>query len=321
MSKSKTASPEASTIEGTAVETGRALVPLDAPSDVYRAIERADEDAIVAEVRGDVIETMAYEFEVSGKQVRGLSYKGVNAVVRMMNARGIGRAKISDSTPPVFKRVVNDQGREAWECMAYAIDELVGGGRWGIATQPLYEKRRDGSEVLDPFAKTKALSKSQRNALETLIPEDLRVQVLAAFEMGQVRKITTPRQAAEQGAANQLQADNRQTTAEPPKRMGAPANAAQRRLLHARFKERGGEQAARDLGIEPEQLLKAVFGFVGGTAHEDKLPKAKVDDVLNALDDIPGIVVGIQAEAGQGSKSAQWIVDNLLTVKEADGAR
>jgi hypothetical protein len=178
------------TVEATAVEDRPADIIVRQDQDVFRAIDRCDEEIVVAEIVGDPIETMAYEFSVSGKKVRGLSYSGVNAVVRTMNARGIARITCPPAPRPLYAEVEDEEGDAAWECEVYAEDSLAGGGAWGRATQKKQIKLRSGETRPDTFAKTKALSKAQRNAKLALISEEVKAQLLALFTSGQVKSIT-----------------------------------------------------------------------------------------------------------------------------------
>lgn len=162
----------------------------------FVAVNRHDEDLIVAEIRGELIGTMAYEFEVGGKKARGLSYEGVNAAVQTLNARGIARIKCPPVPAPVFEDVTDEEGDPAWQCTVYAEDELAGGAAWGLATQKKLAPRRSGPPVPDTFAKTKALSKAQRNAKLALIPARLKADIIAALTSAQIKRVTSAPAAA-----------------------------------------------------------------------------------------------------------------------------
>lgn len=181
------------TIDGTATDmTGNELVIQDDDTSahgMFVAVNRHDEDLIVAEIRGELLETMAYEFEVGGKKARGLSYEGVNSTVQTMNARGIARIKCPPVPAPAFESVVDEEGDQAWQCTVYAEDEMGGGAAWGIATQKKNAKRKNGGDVPDTFAKNKALSKAQRNAKLALIPARLKADIIAALTSAQIKRI------------------------------------------------------------------------------------------------------------------------------------
>jgi hypothetical protein len=166
-----------------------ALVPVDEP-DYFRAMSLADEQQVLDELQGRALDAMLYSFQQDGKPVTGFSWVGIRESVRTLNARGYTRIRIVADPPPQFREIRDEEGGDAIECMAYAVDERTGGGQWGVAKQPLNMKLRNGKTKPDPFARTKALSKAQRNAYEGLIPLELREYLKAQFEgRGQVQHI------------------------------------------------------------------------------------------------------------------------------------
>jgi hypothetical protein len=154
------------------VVRGAALDP-QAP---YRVMDRHDEAQILDELVGRQLAVMVYSFD--GKT--DLSYAGVQEVVRTLNARGATRIEVASDPRPEFTEV-EDDGKVYIQCTAYARDTLNGGGAWGTATEPKYMQLRNGKTKLDSFARTKALSKSQRNAEKALIPEEFRQLLVARF--------------------------------------------------------------------------------------------------------------------------------------------
>ena len=166
------------------------LAPINdaAARDAFRAMALADEQQVVDEMQGRALDVMVYSFQPKGSNapVTGLSWKGIREVVRTLNARGYTRLKIAKEPRPVFEDVLTEEGDPAWQVAVYAEDERNGGGSWGVAAQPKAMKLRNGSTKPDPFAKTKALSKAQRNALESLLPAQL-VEALKAQYHGEGR--------------------------------------------------------------------------------------------------------------------------------------
>jgi hypothetical protein len=160
------------------VVRGAALDP-QAP---YRVMDRHDEKQILDEIVGRQIDVMVYSFD--GKT--DLSYAGVQEVVRTLNARGATRIEVASDPRPEFTEV-EDDGKVYIQCTAYARDTLNGGGAWGTATEPKYMKLRNGDTKLDSFARTKALSKAQRNAEKALIPEEFRQLLIAVFKKDKKR--------------------------------------------------------------------------------------------------------------------------------------
>jgi len=147
----------------------------------FQVMERADEDLILAELQGAALEVFVYSFEDKNKRiVTGLSLPGVRETVRVMNARGAARIKISDRPPQISESDTH------YEVLVYAIDEQNGGGSWGIKRQA---KRFPGG-MINEFALEQALSKAQRNALRALIPETwVNVMIQDFLRSGKGRKL------------------------------------------------------------------------------------------------------------------------------------
>ena len=215
-----------------AVATGEDMVVRrDDPQSLFRVLDRHDEQQIHDEIKGELIQTMAYEFNVGGKPARGLSYAGVNAAVRILNARGMARIVCPPTPPPAFDSVTDEEGDGAWECMVYAQDEVAGGGAWGMARQKKDMQLRNGSKKPDTFAKTKALSKAQRNAKLALIDEGLKAEMIAALTRGS-------------GGVQRIQAEQSET-----RKQLAP---------HAKTEE------AKKLDVQNEKIMREGLGFTEG---------------------------------------------------------
>lgn len=189
-------------------ETGASVAPIPPdpselvpayPEDVFRAMSAADESQLVQELTGNASSALLYGFQQGGKQVIGLSAAGVSEAARQMCARGLGKPHVTADPAPIFETIeievakgAKKEGVDQTEvqsgtsCLVYAEDSLSGAGAWGHAQQPdrMRVKVRGKYEFKqDPFAKTKALSKASRNALERLLPLSL-VEALKAQYRG-----------------------------------------------------------------------------------------------------------------------------------------
>ena len=153
----------------------------------FQVMERADEDLILAELQGAALEVFVYSFEDKNKRiVTGLSLPGVRETVRVMNARGAARIKISDRPPQISESDTH------YEVLVYAVDEQNGGGSWGIKRQA---KRFPGG-MINEFALEQALSKAQRNALRALIPETwVNVMIQDFLRSGKGKKLEEEKKA------------------------------------------------------------------------------------------------------------------------------
>lgn len=132
-------------------------------NDVYHQMDRMDEQQILDEIKGASLEKLVY---ISGN-IKMLSLAGVREAVRRLNAGGQARIRITDREPIVTET------DDYVEVRVYAEDALNGGGSWGF-------KRQD-KKTARGFALEMALSKAQRNALRSLIPEQWVVEMLSAF--------------------------------------------------------------------------------------------------------------------------------------------
>lgn len=142
----------------------------------FDEMERADEQMVLEEIKGRAIDTLVYEV----RGVTGLSLAGVRETARVMNSKSLARIKVSDKEPVVIET------DDYFEVRAYGVDEMNGGGNWGIKRQA---KRYDDGKP-NTFAYEQALAKAQRNALRGLIPEWFVKQMIDAWrQRGNVRVI------------------------------------------------------------------------------------------------------------------------------------
>lgn len=298
--------------------TTQALVPHappDTPAAIFEALDRADEELIVAEiVEGTLVDKLAYEFEAGGNKVRGLSYSGVNWCVREMAVRRLGRIRLArdaQGKPCVTViQTVDPDGNPVYEATVVAEDQMLGTENAGLADAELYPSKKGGGTYTDRHAKRKAVSKAQRNAKAGLIPELLKAELLAKVTSAQLQIVQTRRQEAEGQAKTKSRQRASQATAEKPNRE-TPASAAQQRMLCAKAK---GAETDPD---GPE--FKALLGWVGGTVHLDKYPKAKVPVIVEILDDGRGRVEQTLADIRDAAtsdhpdgKAAEWLVTEVL---------
>lgn len=171
--------------------TGRDLVVKD-PSDeldLWTVLDRHDESMILDELQRRALDVMIYDFGEGGRRTIGLSYAGVMEAIRLMNYTG----KVKLAIDPQSLSVEREDTPEGQHYVArvYARDEITGQGQFGVAKQPAYMKKRNGDEVWDSFAETKAVSKAQRNALKAMIPSRIEQTILAqvAGDPERVKKI------------------------------------------------------------------------------------------------------------------------------------
>jgi len=138
---------------------------IDSP---FSIMERRDEDQILAEMKGNVIQQFVYSFKQGGREITGLSYSGVKQIALEM-----GNIHCSE---PVISEL-----NGSFVCKVKAVDVAKNLEMWGVSSQPKQMKTRWGNQS-DDFAVQKAVSKAERNALRKLMPERLIVEMIKEWK-------------------------------------------------------------------------------------------------------------------------------------------
>ena len=125
----------------------------------FREMEARDEAQILAELQGELVEEMIYQFpNREGRTVTGISWMGIKEIARRYGKIDVNLVQIEDLGDAIM-------------IVVKAIDIEKGTGLLGTSTQSKMMKKRDSSEEPDPFYVQKAMSKAQRNAIRSIIPE------------------------------------------------------------------------------------------------------------------------------------------------------
>ena len=178
----------------------------------FEVMERVEDAAIIQELRGEVIETLVYEFTgQEGQRVVGLSKAGVDRVVSEMAMKGEVLRELdfqlitdADSVTAVVKAgrfAVSRDGREV-------LLETVFGTKRQPRKREVYVRDKEGKVVFkdgkplkrlveDPFVVEVAMVKAARNAKRRLMPESLIAKVIdMARKEGRVRRLGPPEEPA-----------------------------------------------------------------------------------------------------------------------------
>lgn len=145
------------------------------PKEAYEIVERMDEDQILAEMKGELVRSYVYSFEVQGRRVTGLTYAGVRQAIRSRGHTEIipcqccGKAAHIDEDQKLYKAQVRMRD------LIHDI-EVVGAS---VCAKDL------------PFAYTIAVNKAERNAIRKIIPEKVVVQLIEEF-LRQMAKPSSP---------------------------------------------------------------------------------------------------------------------------------
>jgi hypothetical protein len=189
---------------------GAAELAVDDPSDQHEVMLRMDDHDVrmlLSQVQTAALKVWVYALPDGAK---GLSVGGVEDIVQRLNWTGKARIGLMPETL-VVEQVVADEGNGEepfWSATVFARDEVTGEALVGSSMEPqrmrlrpetAKRKRAKGMQIpednaiFDRFARTKAIQKASRNALEAHIPEEIKQTVIAMFanDPARVERIRT----------------------------------------------------------------------------------------------------------------------------------
>lgn len=169
------------------------------PSDrheVMLAMDEHDVRMLLERVQSSALRKWVYALPDGAK---GLTVHAVQDIVQLFNWMGKARIGLLPETLQV-ERITEDAGNGPepfWSVTIFARDEVTGQMQSGSAMEPVRmrlraatadRKRKAGAKipedntVFDPFSRTKAINKAERNAQAKFIPEVIEQSVIAMFE-------------------------------------------------------------------------------------------------------------------------------------------
>jgi hypothetical protein len=168
------------------------------PSLPYVLFESEDDNQILAEMQGAVLDKFVYSFPQEGKDIVGLSKAGVEQACRE-SANKKGEVYRIIDTPVIeedaeyikvivkagrYKILLNNKGDFKGEIL---LDTSIGAKRqWKKLRQ------RDGKIVDNKFAYEVAISKAQRNAKMSLLPYAFITEMIKLFKKGGKEQVIQP---------------------------------------------------------------------------------------------------------------------------------
>jgi hypothetical protein len=223
---------------------------MDLPKDPFDVIEALDDDLIMAEIKGRIVDAWVYHFkDENGREQWGLSKVGVDAACSELAKRGqvIRELEIHHDVDPTDKEFILFTAKAGRYAVARDGREVLLDTAFGTKRQSTRIQKRDGSSAYNTFWFEHGSAKALRNARNRLISEDMRASIIAfAREHNKTMKLHTAKNAPSRegkfAGAGEAAGDQRKNF---------HATEAQKRMVTA--------QAAR-LGISEEQL-KTRFGF------------------------------------------------------------
>jgi hypothetical protein len=170
--------------------------------EAYRQMDALDEQQIIDEQKGHVIDQYFYSFSAGGREIIGSSWAGTKFIASKMASMG---------HPIAVTDLVIEEGQDSYRARAKAKDLATGEERWGVAEQLKVDEKGQRNRFAYPIA----ASKAQRNALRSFIPE---VVIQEGYrEWKKKRVITEPakKQEPELVSAGREEAKAEGTTAAP----------------------------------------------------------------------------------------------------------
>ncbi len=144
-------------------------------SSSFLLMDKADEEMIVNADKA-VKEAMVYTYTVNGVKKQELTYVGLKHLTLLMSQGG---------QPLEVLETIVDQKNDIWYATAKVRNKTTGHESVGLSECPVNENGK-----YDPFGRTKAMSKAERNAWRKQIPE-LKITELikAALAKGDTKDI------------------------------------------------------------------------------------------------------------------------------------
>lgn len=143
-------------------------ITLERKDEAYTLMNIKDDTQVLQEITGAFLDEFVYSFPTKEGKVTGLSWAGVKEVARRMGNISIEDINITE-TPDTYRVLAK----------AKAIDKNV--MMYGVAEQQKKMQMRTGEQIEDIHALSKCVSRAQRNAIRTLIPEVFIKQMLEQY--------------------------------------------------------------------------------------------------------------------------------------------
>jgi len=134
----------------------------------FQIMERRDDNQILSEMKGNVLEEFVYSFKQGDRQITGLSYAGVKQIALIMGNIHCGEP------------ILQETG-DSWICKVKATDVQRNQVRWAVSLQNKLMDTKWGKKP-DSFCVQKAASKAERNALRKLMAEKTIIETIKKWQ-------------------------------------------------------------------------------------------------------------------------------------------
>lgn len=243
----------------TLAERQQAIAAVDAGQ--FLAFDQADDLAVLARLRGEVLGALVYSFPLDGKTVYGLGIDGAEACKRELARQG--EVIEEDDFTIIWQ---NDE--EVWlSARASRWSVSPDGSRikldtaLGTKRQEKFLTLRDGSVKPDPHWFEKGCAKAMRNAILRLVTEVVKVKVIGMYK-AQARPVG--------GGSDAPNRPRQEEQREIPTPGQGTITDKQATYLYS---------IARGSGFSEEQVKDTLKGY--GYSSAKQIVVAKYDEILN----------------------------------------
>ena len=134
----------------------------------FQILDKADEEQI-KNAQNAVKKALCYEITIAGKKVRQITFIGLKWLTLQMSQKGQA-IEIQSSELKLEKDDLVKQELWFWRAIVKVRNQKTGLETEGVSECPYLETKKD-KKTYDPFGRTKAHSKAERNAWRKQIPE------------------------------------------------------------------------------------------------------------------------------------------------------
>ena len=245
----------------------------------FKAIDRLDDEQILAELEGRVSKVWVYQFQQDGKTVEGLSKVGVDQACIDMSMQGqvIREGDLSyqqDPTDPKYmlfsafasKYAVSADGREVF------LDKVIGTKRQCIY---ITTKSEGVSDRVNPFWYEQGAMKAMRNARMRLITEETRARIITlARKDGKTKTVNGEDTRQVEQPKTKHEQKGSPSPADKPGTDTDELSPAQGKMIHTLYDK---------LGLEEERFHPYISEVVGRTITTKQLTKPEASKVIDKL--------------------------------------
>jgi hypothetical protein len=175
---------------------------MELPKDPFDIIEALDDDLIMAEIKGRIVDAWVYHFkDENGREQWGLSKVGVDAACSELAKRGqvIRELEIHHDIDPTDKEFILFTAKAGRYAVARDGREVLLDTAFGTKRQSTRIQKRDGSSAYNTFWFEHGSAKALRNARNRLISEEMRASIIAfAREHDKTMNLNASRPASRQ---------------------------------------------------------------------------------------------------------------------------